>query len=141
MILADLHAFIKSKRLAVISSTHKNGHPQAALIGYAFDPIIGLVFDTSANTRKTANLRARPYAALVIGWDEETTVQVEGTASEPTGAALTQAKSLYFATWPDGRNRESWPDISYFVIKPHWMRYSRYTTPPEILDFHTPELS
>ena len=138
MILADFHTFIQSKRLAVISSTNENGHPEAALIGYAFAPTIGLVFDTATATRKAANLRARPHTALVIGWDNETTLQLAGTASEPAGAALYQAKSLYFTVWPDGRLRETWPDITYFVIKPNWLRYSRFTTPPQIIEFHTP---
>ncbi len=138
MKLADVLAFIGSKRLAVIATVDGAGRPEAALIGYAFDPGFGLVFDTSGLSRKACNLRARAEAAAVIGWDDETTVQLEGTAREPVGQELGRAKQVYFAIWPDGRAREAWQDIAYFVIEPNWIRYSRYADPPEIVEFPAP---
>ncbi len=130
----DLFHFIRSKRLAVISTTNAAGSPEAALIGFAFDRDIGLIFDTSSTSRKARNLRARPQAALVIGWDDETTVQMEGAAAEPIGMERDQAKQIYFETWPDGRARAAWPDITYFAIQPQWLRYSQYTNPPTIVE-------
>ncbi|MDQ6869975.1 MAG: hypothetical protein M3178_17070, partial [Pseudomonadota bacterium] len=58
------------------------------------------------------------------GWDDEITVQVEGVAHRPQGAELDAAKAVYFSVWPLGRDRESWPDIVYFVVSPRWLRYS-----------------
>jgi pyridoxine/pyridoxamine 5'-phosphate oxidase len=132
----DAFRFMRSQRLAVISTTHPTGSPQAALIGYAFDLSVGLVFDTSASSRKARNLRLRPLAALVIGWDDETTLQMEGAATEPAGDALGKAKAVYFHSWPDGRSRETSQDITYFVINPHWMRFSRYSGAPTIAEFN-----
>jgi len=132
----DAFLFMRSHRLAVISTTHPTGGPQAALIGYAFDRSIGLVFDTAASSRKARNLRSRPVAAIVIGWDDETTLQMEGSATEPAGDALDQAKTAYFDIWPDGRTRETWQDITYFVVRPHWIRFSRYLDPPAIAEFN-----
>jgi len=131
----DVFRFMGSKRLAVISTTHATGAPEAALIGFAFDISTGLVFDTSTSSRKANNLRIQPLAALVIGWDDETTLQLEGAAIEPVGEALEKAKALYFDTWPDGRARETSPDIAYFVVKPRWIRFSRYSDPPIIAEF------
>jgi hypothetical protein len=132
----DLIRFIRGKRLAVISTTNATGRPEAALIGFAFEVSVGLVFDTSTSSRKARNLRIQPFAAIVIGWDNETTLQVEGTAAEPVGPELEKAKELYFNIWPDGRTREAWPDIAYFVVKPQWMRFSRYSDPPIIAEFN-----
>jgi hypothetical protein len=130
----DFFRFIRTKRLGVISTTNVTGGPEAALIGFAFDVSAGLVFDTSASSRKARNLRVHPLAALVIGWDDETTLQLEGVATEPVGDELKTAKALYFDVWPDGRAREAWKDITYFVVKPRWMRFSRYSDPPSIAE-------
>jgi pyridoxine/pyridoxamine 5'-phosphate oxidase len=138
MKLADVVVFVCSKRLAVISTVNPEGGPEAALIGYAFDPGFGLVFDTAALSRKARNLRGRAEAAIVIGWDEETTVQLEGVGCEPAGHELSRAKEVYFDTWPDGRAREAWRDITCFLNEPSWMRYSRYTDPPEIVEVFGP---
>ena len=132
----ELFRFIRSKRLAVISTIHATGGPEAALIGFAFQRSIGLAFDTSSSSRKAWNLRIQPLAAFVIGWDDETTLQMEGAATEPAGAELEEAKELYFSIWPDGRSRERWPDLAYFLVKPQWMRFSKYADPPVIREFH-----
>jgi hypothetical protein len=131
----DVFRFMQNKRLAVISTTNAAGGPEAALIGFAFDAAVGIVFDTSTSSRKARNLRAQPLAALVIGWDDEMTLQLEGVATEPTGDALSAAKALYFDLWPDGRLRESSRDITYFVVKPRWMRFSNYSASPVIQEF------
>jgi pyridoxine/pyridoxamine 5'-phosphate oxidase len=113
-------------RLAVLATVHAGGTPEAALVGFAFHIDVGIVFDTSSTSRKAVNLRARPGVALVIGWDDETTLQLEGIAHEPAGDALQRAKSVYFDVWPDGRDREHWPDITYFVVRPTWLRFCRF---------------
>ncbi len=131
----DVFDFLLQKRLAVISTAHPSGTPESALIGFAITPDLGFVFDTSSTSRKAMNLKARPEAALVIGWDDEITVQVEGVAHQPQGAELDAAKAAYFTVWPLGRDRESWPDIVYFVVSPRWLRYSSFATGPEIAEF------
>lgn len=111
----DVFRFTASRRLAAISMVNAAGCPEAALIGFAFDPALGLglglglIFDTSSASRKARNLRACPEAALVVGWDDETTVQLESVASELSGADLLQAKAAYVAAWPDGRARKPGP--------------------------------
>lgn len=138
MDLAGAMLFICSKHLAVIATINLTGRPEAALIGFAFDPAFGLVFDTSGISRKARNLRRHPEAAVVIGWDEETTLQLEGVASEPQGKDLRRAKELYFSIWQDGRGREMWPDITYFLIKPQWLRYTEYGGTSEVSEFIGP---
>ena len=91
------------------------GTPQAALVGVVVSDAFEIFFDTLEVTRKAANLRARPHAALVLGRvdaDAQVTIQVEGVADEPGGAELARLKALYFERFVDGR-----PDKS---------RYRRY---------------
>jgi hypothetical protein len=85
------------------------------------------VFDTLSSTRKCQNLRRDPRIALVVGWDDDRTAQYEGIADEPEGAELTRVKEIYFSVFPDGREREHWPGITYFRVRPVWLRYSDFT--------------
>ncbi len=85
-----------------------------------------IVFDTLGATRKMANLRRDPRIALVIGGDDEQTVQIEGTSDEPTGPELERLKKVYFAAYPDGPERQSWKGITYVRVRPTWARYSDF---------------
>ena len=122
----ELVEFIRRHRWAVQASASLSGAPQAAVIGVAVNDNAELCFDTNIPSRKCQNLRRDPRIALVIGWDEEQTVQYEGIADEPTGAELVALKAVYFARFPDGRERETWPDITYFRVRPTWVRYSDF---------------
>jgi hypothetical protein len=47
-----------------------------------------------------------------------------------TDECLATAKAAYFAAFPDGPERESWPDIAYWRVRPTWIRASDYGTSP-----------
>jgi general stress protein 26 len=126
MTRAQLVAFLRKHPLAVEASVAPTGDPQAAVVGIAVSDDLELVFDTLGNTRKAANLRRDPRIALVIGWDQEQTVQLEGLADEPAGDALARLQAVYFAAFPDGPSRLSWPGITYFRVRPTWVRYSDF---------------
>jgi hypothetical protein len=129
MTQAELCAFLRKHRLAVISTIGPES-PQAAVIGIAVTETLDIIFDTLSTSRKYANLRADPRIALAIGWDGAETVQYEGVADLPDGADLDACKQTYFATWPDGPEREKWPDIAYVRIRPRWVRYSDFGQMP-----------
>ena len=127
--------FNRRKRLAVISTVHAAGTPESALAGIAVTPENDIVFDTLSTTRKALNLAARPAAALVVGWEDEISIQIEGITREPQGDDLAAVKAAYFAAWPDGRSRESWPNITYIAVRPRWLRYSSFAGTREIAEF------
>jgi pyridoxine/pyridoxamine 5'-phosphate oxidase len=122
-------------KLGVVSSIGPDGTPQSALVGIATTPDIEIILDTGKSSRKYGNLVARPRCSLVVGWTGEQTVQLEGMAEELEGAELDRLRPAYFAAWPDGPARLSWPGITYFVIRPRWIRYSDFAqTPPLIVE-------
>lgn len=123
---AELVEFVRAQKWAVEASVDASGAPQAAVIGVAVSDALELVFDTLGTTRKAHNLRRDPRVAFVIGWDDARTLQYEGVADEPSGAELERLKALYFARFPDGHERASWPDITYFRARPRWVRYSDF---------------
>jgi general stress protein 26 len=141
-----IHDYLERHELAVLATASPSGSPAAALIGIAFmgknnGQGMAVVFDTLTSTRKYARLKANPRVALVIGLGEETTLQLDGEAEELAGEALAEAKEIYFRKWPDGREREAWPNITYFKVRPSWIRHSDFgRQPPRIIELGIVEL-
>lgn len=134
MTRAELLPFLQTHRLGVQSTVSPTGEPQAAVVGIGVTPELEIVFDTLDTTRKCRNLRADPRIALVIGWDEEITVQLQGIADEPTGAERDRILEAYFTAYPDGRDRLAWKGITHFRVRPTWIRYSDFNVGGEIVD-------
>jgi pyridoxine/pyridoxamine 5'-phosphate oxidase len=124
---AELVAFLRTHRVAVVSTVAPSGAPESALVGFAVSDELELVFDTLSTTRKVANLRADPRVAIVIGgWGEhEITAQLEGIADERVDDKL---RDVYYAAYPDGRERAAWKDLIYVRVRVTWARYSDFET-------------
>jgi len=138
----ELLTFMRAQKWAVQASVSDRDAPQAAVIGVAISDDFEIVFDTLSETRKAINLRQNPKVALVIGWDEGQTVQYEGVADEPKGAELARMKRIYLAKFPDGVEREGWPGITYFRVRPMWIRYSDFRgVEPVVVTFDAAALS
>jgi hypothetical protein len=134
MTRSELYQFIAKQSLAVVGSLSPEGILQSALVGIAVTEDLEIVFDTLNTSRKYRNLVSDTRASLVIGWENETTVQLEGQAFLPEGEALMRYKRVYFAKWPDGPSRQSWPGLVYFVIRPRWIRYSDFNQQPPLIE-------
>jgi hypothetical protein len=136
---AELLSFMREHSLAVQASVSPVGGVQAAVVGIVVTDRLEVFFDTVDTSRKVGNLRGNPRIAFVIGGTtggNERTVQYEGISDEPAGAELRRLQALYFESFPDGRERESWPGITYIRAKPTWIRYSDFNRdPPEIVEF------
>jgi general stress protein 26 len=126
--------FISQNKLAVVSTINHSGKPESALVGIAVTPELEIIFDTIKSSRKYQNLLQNPQVALVIGWDNETTVQYEGEGELLSDdEASDRYREVYFKIWPDGRERAAtWPGLVHFKISPHWLRYSNFNEPVAI---------
>jgi len=122
----EVYQFMNRERLAVLSTVNGEGQSESALMGFAVTPKLEIVFDTVTTSRKYPNLKKNPRVAWVIGCTSEITVQYEGVAHELSGEELVEYKKTYFAAFPDGPARQSWPGITYFVVRPTWVRYCDY---------------
>ena len=134
MTRSALLTLLRRHKLAVVATVSSQNAPQAAVVGFAVTDGLELVFDTLGDTRKAANLRRDSRIAVVIGWDEAQTVQLEGTADEPAGSDLAELQRCYLAVFPDGRERVAWPGITYFRIRPLWVRVSDFRGPTPVID-------
>ena len=131
---ADIYSFMAGCQYGVVSSIAADGSSQSALVGIAVTPELEIIFDTLNTSRKYRNLVARPACSLVVGWSGEQTVQYEGIAGLPAGSELKSYQDVYFAAWPDGPARMTWPGIAYLVVRPKWIRYSDFDRKPPLVE-------
>jgi hypothetical protein len=135
MTLEEIFDIARRRRHLVVSTINEFGTPEAALMGFALTQANEVVFDTLSTSRKAVNLAKTSAVALVIGWDGDVSLQIEGVGRRPVGDDLASAKAAYFRQWPDGRMRENWPNIAYVVVQPKWIRYSNYSGAPVVEEF------
>ena len=75
-------------------------------------------------SRKYHNIQQHSRVALVIGCDDEVTVQCEGFADVLDGAERARCVAAYIEQYPDGRQRAQDPEIAHVRVRPDWARYS-----------------
>ena len=127
--------FMRTQRYGVQASVSGSDAPQGAVVGIAVSDSFEIVFDTLGTSRKAANLRGNSRIAFVVGGlgeGDARTVQYEGIADEPSGEEGERIREIYFKSFPDGRDRLSWPGITHFRARPTWLRYSDYRHDPPI---------
>jgi hypothetical protein len=134
MTKGDVYQFIAKQKLGVLGTLSPAGKPQSSLVGIAVTPQLEIIFDTVESSRKFGNLMSNSSCSFVVGWAGETTVQCEGEAFQPKGDTLARYQQVYFANWPDGPSRLSWPGITYFVVRPKWIRYSDFDQNPPLIE-------
>lgn len=139
-IKARLIAFMQRHELGVIATASLQGHPEAALVNIAVTPSFEIVFETTAATRKCVNLRDNPRVALVIGWEDDQTLQIDGSVEVlEEGAARGRLKGIFMTTFPRKASHEYWPGNDFYRVKPYWARLSNYNPPRKVEEFHFPE--
>ena len=137
MTKTELCDYIAHQRMGALGTVSPEGAPQSALIGIAVTPALELIFDTLRSSRKYRNLAANAACSLSIGWTGESTVQYEGEARELSAGELSEYQKIYFENFPDGPDRLSWAGITYFAVKPKWIRYSDFAQNPPLIEEFT----
>ena len=122
----ELRDFLRGVKYAVVATTAADGSPQAAVVGIAVGEECEVVFDTLADTHQAHTLRRAPRVAITA-WEGGRTAQLEGVADEPRGQERDAALSVYFTSFPDGRERLGWPGITHFRVRPKRARYSDFS--------------
>lgn len=141
MTRGELLEFLQRHRLGVVGTVSPDGHPQSSLVGIAVTDQLEMVFDTLSTTRKCRNLRRHSRISVVVGWDQEITVQYEGIADEPSGPELDRLKELYFAVYPECIVHQTWDGITYVRIRPLWIRYSDFNANGRIVEFSEKDIN
>ena len=119
-----LFDFLHRHSLAVLSTADSNCKPESAVVQFGDTENFEIIFDTIKTFRKYRNLNQNNHVSIVIGWDEDQTVQYEGQAFELDGDDLQKYKNLFFDKLPEVRQYESREGITYFKVVPTWIRYT-----------------
>ena len=128
---AAVAAFVRGCGLAVVATSDPGRRPEAALVGIAALDDGTLIFDTERDTRKVANLLQNPCVAVVVGWNDGISLQIEGVAEVTVGDARQQYGSAYNQQLPGSRALD--PEFDVVAIRPTWVRvYDTTTRPPRV---------
>lgn len=122
---------LKKHRLGVISTVTAEGKPESALIGFNFFENFELTFGTFQTFRKYKNIKHNPHIAFVIGWDDDMTVQYEGTAYELTVEELEKYQGKYLEKYPGAKKFISNSEERFFKVVPDWIRFTNLSEQPE----------
>ena len=126
MDLAELVSFVRARALAVVATCGPDGAAEAALVDVAATDAGEIVFDTSVRSRKYRNIQVSPQVALVVGWDDEVSVQCEGGADILMGEERERCLRTYVEQYPDRLERAQNPARALVRIRPVWIRHTDY---------------
>jgi pyridoxine/pyridoxamine 5'-phosphate oxidase len=121
MTRAEFASFVRVAAMGVVATADTAGNPEAALVSMAATQAGEVVFDSAVTARKMANIAANPRVALVIGWSDGVSVQVEGTADVLSGTDRQRYGEVYTQRFPGSRALHE--DFAIVRVRPRWLRY------------------
>lgn len=126
-----IYDFIKKHNTAVISTVNPLALPESSVVGFYIKEDFEIHIATYDSSRKFMNIKRNPRVALVIGWEQGKTVQLEGAAVQ-----ITDPDEIKELEWHE---MEKMPTVAKY-IKPHravflriipkWLKYSNFSTEP-----------
>ena len=123
--------FIKRHHIGVLSTVNQKHLPQAAVVGFAENEKFEIFFGTFTDSRKFQNLVYNAHVAMVIGWEEGKTVQLEGLAQEITHKdEIENITKIQLAKIPSAAKYVKLSHEPFFKIQPSWIRYSDLSVDP-----------
>ena len=122
--------FIKNCKLAVLSTVSVENKSESAVLEFGQTDELEIVFDCFESAKKYRNLQTNPNVSVVVGWDDNITVQYEGVAKEVFDEEKKKYQELYWQKNPDARRWADREGIKYFKIVPTWIRYSDLNEKP-----------
>ncbi|MDO8660651.1 MAG: pyridoxamine 5'-phosphate oxidase family protein [Candidatus Woesearchaeota archaeon] len=111
---------LSTNQICMLATASLTGKPEVATMEYTEDDQFNLYFETFPKYRKYTNLKTNPYASVVINQLPHT-IQMDGTATELTGAERENAKHQ-LTNKHGSKNQYQDPTICFFKFTPTWIR-------------------
>lgn len=123
--------YIKSQRIGVLAVELLDGSPHAATVHFAHsEEPLTFIFLTHNTYKKSEALLQKGVVrgSFVVGVDEDNmkTLQVDGEVSLVDGQTI---KDIYFAKFPNKKEKYSTENDIFLVLKPTWWRFTDWTAP------------
>lgn len=112
--------FVRACGLGVLATVDASGHPEAALVGLAVLDDGTLILNAPRGSRKVANVERRSRVAVVVGWQDDVTLQIEGSAVVAAGSEREHFGRAYNSQRPGSRALDE--DFAVVVVRPDWLR-------------------
>lgn len=114
----------------VIATSNLSGTPESALVTISYTPEFSIVFGSFKENRKNKNIAINSQVSMVIGWDNATTLQLEGVATVVEGEEKILLEKAHCAKHPHFEKRKGNPSHAYIKVTPRWIRYTCLATSP-----------
>ena len=121
--------FIKKHKLAVLATVGEAA-PESSVLEFGETDDLEIILDLFTSSRKYKNMKVNPNVSLVIGWDENITIQYEGVAEELSGEEKNKYQNEYWKKNPEAKRWADRKGIAYFKVTPKWIRYSDLNNHP-----------
>jgi general stress protein 26 len=121
--------FIKKHKLAVLATVGGTA-PESSVLEFGENDNLEIILDLFTSSRKYKNMKANPNVSLVIGWDENITIQYEGIVEELFGEEKDKYQNEYWKKNPEAKRWADQEGITYFKVTPRWIRYSDLNSHP-----------
>lgn len=124
--------YLEKQRVGVLAVEMPDGSPHAATVHFAnfYKGRLEFIFLTEKTYRKVEPLlkKESTRASFVIGTNENDmkTFQMDGIIKI---ADEQNTKDIYFAKFPDKKEKFSGPNDIFLVFTPTWWRFTDWTTP------------
>lgn len=130
-------SFLQSCPMASISTISADGTPQSAVVAFAQTTDFEIVFETFFDTRKYANLIRNPHVAIATGFSPtlHITFQYEGIVKEMKTSEDVRWCKVQFKKKDTPCSDEflGHPKVTFWKVKPIWLRYSDYIGPVPVI--------
>ena len=118
---SEVYVFLSEQKHAVISTVNSKGNPESAMVGFAQNKDLELIFGTDKTTRKAQNIKAKNNVSVVVNGDAKC-IQYEGNAHLVTGNELEKFLEIFFEKIPGLSKYAKLENQIYYKITPNWVR-------------------
>lgn len=123
--LVGVYDFLRQQRHCVISTIGPDGYPQGATVAFSATWDMEVIFGTSNESRKFANLLSDPRVAITVTDEvKRYTLQYRGEAEIIDSEVFAHYRWCHFAKLPGSLKFEGQPDQVYFLVHPRSVRFS-----------------
>lgn len=132
--------FLKNRplKVGVLATCAKDARPWCAVVGYAVEDDLTLIFSTSKESRKWKNIVENPEVAYVVGSElTGLNVQFQGKAELiAEGEQFARCEKSFFIDNPEAARFKS-PEFGFIKLKPRSARVTDFDShTSQIQEFH-----